>query len=69
MTTTLSRPLLAAAALAAAAVLLSAGADLQALQKMAGYASGKTFFKDARSTSTTSATASSRSRSLSAPSD
>ena len=43
------RAAIAAIALAAMLVLLSAGTDVHALQKMAGYASGKkTFFKDAQ---------------------
>ena len=35
-------------ALAAMLVLLSAGSDVHALQKMAGYATGKSMFKDAQ---------------------
>lgn len=48
MTSTSRRPIVALTALVVMALLLQAGTDMHALQKMAGYATGKTFFKDAQ---------------------
>ena len=48
MTATLPRAALALAVAAAALLLIGTDPQLHALQKMAGYATGKSFFKDAQ---------------------